>query len=70
VACVPHYYGLPSTSLEAIRQFTSLWGEAGPLGCARLCCLSGTRARHLDERRPRPQAVRIAVRPLPWLDYG
>ena len=35
-----HYYGLPITAHEAIRQFASLWGQPGPLGCAGLRCIS------------------------------
>jgi hypothetical protein len=35
-----HYYGLPITGFEAIRQFTSLWGQPVLLGCARLRCIS------------------------------
>lgn len=31
-----HYYGLPISGFEAIRQFASLWGQATQLGCASL----------------------------------
>jgi hypothetical protein len=34
-ACA-HYYGLPISGFEAIRQFASLWGQPAQLGCARL----------------------------------
>lgn len=35
-----HYYGLPISAFEAIRRFVSLWGQAAPLGCAGLRCIS------------------------------
>lgn len=35
-----HYYGLPITGFEAIRQFAALWGQSTPPGCARLRCMS------------------------------
>ena len=35
-----HYYGLPISGFEAIRQFASLWGQSTQLGCARLRCIS------------------------------
>ncbi len=34
-----HYYGLPIDAAEAIRRFTILWGQTGPLGCERLRCI-------------------------------
>lgn len=34
------YYGLPITAHEAIRQFVSLWGQPGPIGCAALRCIA------------------------------
>ena len=35
-----HYYGPPVDGYEAIRRFTSLWGQPAPLGCADLRCIS------------------------------
>lgn len=35
-----HYYGLPISGFEAIRQFASLWGRSTQPGCARLRCIS------------------------------
>jgi hypothetical protein len=35
-----HYYGLPTSGFEAIRQFASVWGRSTQLGCARLRCIS------------------------------
>ncbi len=34
-----HYMGLPLDGYEAIRRFTILWGQPGPLGCPRLRCI-------------------------------
>ena len=34
-----HYYGLPVDGYEAIRLFTSLWGQPTALGCSSLRCL-------------------------------
>jgi hypothetical protein len=34
-----HYYGLPVDGYEAIRRFTSLWGQPVALGCADLPCV-------------------------------
>jgi hypothetical protein len=34
-----HYLGLPVDGDEAIRRFTALWGQPGPLGCAQLRCI-------------------------------
>lgn len=36
-----HYFGLPVDGYEAIRRFTSLWGQPVPLGCADLRCMNG-----------------------------
>ena len=35
-----HYLGLPINAFEAIRQFASLWGQPGQLGCAGLRCMT------------------------------
>jgi hypothetical protein len=37
-ACA-HYFGFPMDGFEAIRQFTALWGQDSPLGCAGLRCM-------------------------------
>jgi len=34
-----HYYGLPIDGYEAIRRFTSWWGQPGLLGCTSLPCM-------------------------------
>jgi hypothetical protein len=34
-----HYLGLPVNAYEAIRRFTTLWGQPGPLGCADVPCI-------------------------------
>ena len=34
-----HYMGLPVDGYEAIRRFTILWGQPGPLGCSTLRCI-------------------------------
>jgi len=34
-----HYYGLPVDADEAIRRFTIIWGQPGPLGCDQLRCI-------------------------------
>ncbi len=35
-----HYYGLPVDAYEAIRRFTSLWGQPGSIRCADLRCMA------------------------------
>jgi hypothetical protein len=35
-----HYYGLPMDAYEAIRAFTVLWGQPGPIGCDDFRCMS------------------------------
>lgn len=35
-----HYYGLPVDGYRAIEQFTALWGQPAPLGCAGLRCMA------------------------------
>ena len=34
-----HYFGLPVDAYEAIRRFTILWRQPGPIGCAELQCM-------------------------------
>lgn len=34
-----HYYGFPVDADEAIRRFTIVWGQPGPLGCNQLRCI-------------------------------
>ena len=34
-----HCMGLPIDGYEAIRRFTTLWGQSGPLGCSQLRCI-------------------------------
>jgi hypothetical protein len=33
-----HYLGLPVDADEAIRRFTMIWGQPGPLGCSSFHC--------------------------------
>ena len=39
VAPCAHFYGLPMSGFEAVRQFASIWGQPAQLGCARLRCM-------------------------------
>jgi hypothetical protein len=39
VPACDHYYGLPVDADEAIRRFTSIWGQRASLGCDALRCL-------------------------------
>ena len=34
-----HYMGLPIDGYDAIRRFTRLWGQPGPIGCSQLRCI-------------------------------
>ena len=35
-----HYFGLPVDAYDAVRRFTMLWGQPGPLGCDDLRCMA------------------------------
>lgn len=35
-----HYFGLPVDAYDAIRRFTIIWGQPGPLGCDDLRCMA------------------------------
>jgi hypothetical protein len=35
-----HYFGLPVDAYDAVRRFTTIWGQPGPLGCDDLRCMA------------------------------